>query len=106
MKKSLATFIGILALGANATAWAGPDFRAIEQARKAKQARQDDRVAGSGIAATKCPPGRLVPMVDHGPRAQVTPDQNRLRRERHEAHLRACGLTAVPSLPQDEPGPS
>lgn len=90
MKTSMSILVGMLLLGTGA-AFAGPDFQAIEQARKARQASQADR-HGDRVAAApaKCPPAKLAPMVDHGPRAQITPYQNRLRQERHEAQVRAC----------------
>ena len=98
MKKLLISLIGALALGATLPALAGPDWQAIEQARKAKQASQ---FARSGDAAERpaagpatCPPERLVLPLDHGPRAQTTPYLNQQRKERYEARVKACQGTA------------
>jgi hypothetical protein len=97
MKKLLITLIGSFALGAALPALAGPDWQLIEKARKAKQAsamaRQGDSVSGSGTSGArgaKCPVQSLVLPLDHGPRAETTPYQNELRKQRHEAALKAC----------------
>lgn len=97
MKRLLITIIGSLTLGATLPALAGPDFQAIEQARKAKQVAQVDRQAdlrvpqGSvGARSPRCPPKPLVLPLDHGPRAQTTPNENRLRKARYAAQLKAC----------------
>lgn len=97
MKKLFVTIIGALTLGANLPALAGPDFQAIERARMAKQVaqaeRQADLRAAQGPARTgslKCPPEPLVLPLDHGPRAQTTPAENRSRRGRYEAQVAAC----------------
>jgi len=97
MKKLLITLIGALSLGTALPVFAGPDWQAIEHARKAKQevrtARQGDVYAAlpptrAGLA--KCPPAAPILQLDHGPRAQTTPYQNRLRKERYEAQVKAC----------------
>lgn len=113
MKKLLITLIGALSLGAALPAVAGPDWQAIEAARKAKQATQiarhagDSDVQGPTAAASspkdpyaalpptaagpqKCSTDALVLPLDHGPRAQTTPYQNQLRRDRYAAQLTAC----------------
>lgn len=113
MKKLLITLIGALSLGAALPAVAGPDWQAIEAARKAKQATQIARHAGpddvqgptaaasspkdpyaalppTGAGPQKCPTDALVLPLDHGPRAQTTPYQNQLRRDRYAAQLTAC----------------
>lgn len=93
MKKSLITLIGALALGATLPAFAGPDWQVIEQARKARQTAQvamKHTVAGSAT----CPPDALALPLDHGPRAQTTPSQNQLRKERFEAQVKACANAA------------
>jgi hypothetical protein len=87
MNKSLITLIGALTIGAAWPALAGPDWQVIEQARKAKQAAQAPRHDSTGVAKGQCTPGELVLAVDHGPRAQTTPYQNRLR---EQAHVRTC----------------
>lgn len=75
-------------LGAAQPALAGPDWQAIELARKHKQAQvaQADKAA----AADPCAGKRLVLPVDHGPRAQTTPYLNEKRRARFEAEMKAC----------------
>ncbi|VTU42380.1 hypothetical protein [Variovorax sp. RA8] len=97
MKKLFTTLISAVALGTTLPALAGPDFQAIEQARKAKQVAQVERQAdlrvAQGAARTgslKCPPEPLVLPLDHGPRAQTTPAENRSRRSRYEAQVAAC----------------
>jgi hypothetical protein len=92
MKKPLVILIGALTLGAALPALAGPDFQVIEQGRKAAQVaaaeRRADTLAGKG--SPNCPPPPLVLPLDHGPRALTTPGENRQRRARYEAQLRAC----------------
>lgn len=73
MKRLLIPIIGVLALSALPVA-AGPDFQAIEQARKAKQSAVAGRQANvsamgaPGARPQEFPPGRLVLPLDHGPR--------------------------------------
>ena len=89
MKKILITAAAFWALGASLPAAAGPDFNAIEQARKARQsAQQVDQ--GKTRGELVCPPGELVLPLDHGPRAQTTPYANRLRKERYASQVQAC----------------
>ena len=113
MKKLLVTLIGALTLGATLLALAGPDWQAIEAARKAKRATEissragPNDVQGPTAAASsprdpyealpptaagpqKCPTDALVLPLDHGPRAQTTPYLNQLRTDRYEARLTAC----------------
>lgn len=102
MKKLLITVaVSCWALGAAMPALAGPDFNAIQQARKATEAaRQADQARrGGDLSSTSpgCPPDELVLPLDHGPRAQTTPYANRLRTERHAADLQACRDTGKPS---------
>ena len=98
MNKLLITLAGAMTLGASWPAFAGPDFQAIEQARKARRAAQlahPSDAASAPVATTKgCPPRALVLPLDHGPRADTTPSQNRLRRERHAAQVEACKKAA------------
>lgn len=96
MKKLLTALISVLTLGAALPTFAGPDWQAIEHARKAKQeaqtARHGDTYAAlptTGAAPVKCPPDAPVLQLDHGPRAQTTPYQNRLRKDRYEEIGRA-----------------
>ena len=113
MKKLLITLIGALSLSAALPALAGPDWQAIETAHKARQATDVARHAGphdvqgpvaaasspkdpyeapppAGAGPQNCPTDALVLPLDHGPRAQTTPHQNQLRRDRHAAQLTAC----------------
>lgn len=93
MKKLIITLIGTIALGATLSAFAGPDWQAIEQGRKnahaqsvkTKKAAPDDKCAGR----------RLVLPLDHGPRAQTTPYLNRQRKEAFEAEMKACKEAAA-----------
>lgn len=97
MKKLLLTLITFLTLGDALPVLAGPDWQAIEHARKAKQeaqtARQGDVYAAlppTSAGPVKCPPTAPALQLDHGPRAQTTPYQNRLRKDRYEAQMKAC----------------
>lgn len=97
MKKLLITLIGAVTLGTTVPVLAGPDWQAIEHARKAKQKAQAARhgdaheaMAPASAGPMKCPPEAPVLQLDHGPRAQTTPYQNRLRKDRYEAQLKAC----------------
>jgi len=95
MKKMLITIaVSCSALVASMPVLAGPDFNAIEQARKANQAaKQADQVKPGGDltpTGVACPPDEFVLQLDHGPRAQTTPYANRLRMERHPAAMQAC----------------
>ena len=87
MDKLLITLAGALTLGATLPAIAGPDFQAIEQARKAAQAR--------AVTEKGCESKRLVLPLDHGPRATSTPYLNQLRKERFEAEMKACKEAAA-----------
>lgn len=88
MKKLLTTVIGSIALVATLPAFAGPDWPAIEQARKNKhlQAVPAEKPSPQAKCATK----RLVLPLDHGPRAQTTPYLNERRKARFEAEQKAC----------------
>lgn len=91
MNKLITPIVAALMLGATLPALAGPDFQAIEQARKAKQAAAVAQTPTLVAAGRKdCPPQPLVLPLDHGPRAQTTPYLNRLRKERFEAQMQAC----------------
>ena len=95
MKTFLIAIISLLTLGAQLPALAGPDFQAIEQARKARQAADMQRRTDTRLAAEdkkRCPPAALVLPLDHGPRADTTPAQNRLRKERHQAAMEVCQM--------------
>ncbi len=111
MKKPLITLIGALTLGAALPVFAGPDWQAIEHARKAKQATQEARrgdayetMAPTGAGPVKCPPDAPVPQLDHGPRAQTTPYLNQLHKNRYDAQVKACSATAS-DKPSDPPRP-
>jgi hypothetical protein len=98
MNKLFISLVSVLTLTAALPAVAGPDWHAIEQARKAHQATQaahnDDLYEASAPTAAgpvKCAmPNRLVLKLDHGPRAQTTPYLNQQRKNRYEAQVQAC----------------
>lgn len=94
MNKLIFPLVGALMLGATLPVLAGPDFQAIERARKAKQETQAARTGDAPVTVAagpkNCPPQRLVLLLDHGPRAQGTPYLNRLRKERFEAEMKVC----------------
>jgi len=91
MKKSFLILVSALTLGVTLPALAGPDFQAIEKARKAQQvaaAQRTDMLSGKG--SPNCPPPPLVLPLDYGPRALTTPGENRWRKARYEAQLKTC----------------
>lgn len=94
MKQLLIALIGAITLGTTLPVLAGPDWQAIEHARQAKQetqaARHGDALVPTSAGPLKCPPDAPVLLLDHGPRAQITPYQNWLRKERYEAQVKAC----------------
>ena len=98
MNKLLVTLISTITLSAALPAVAGPDWHAIEQARKAHQAAQTERTgdlyqasAPTAARPQKCAmPDPLVLPLDHGPRAQTTPYLNHQRKERYAAQVQAC----------------
>jgi|Transcript_12888 hypothetical protein len=94
MKKLLIILIGSFTLSAAAPALAGPDWQIIEKARKDKQAAVQPAQHASSLppsgAQGECRVDPLVLQLDHGPRADTSPYINQLRRERHEAQLKAC----------------
>lgn len=101
MTKLLISLISTITLGAAlpAVAGPGPDWHAIEQARKAHQAAQAEQHTGDLYEAStptaagpqKCAmPDPLVLPLDHGPRAQTTPYLNHQRKERYMAQVQAC----------------
>jgi len=89
-----------LALGAAWPALASPDFQAIERERTSKQTvltaqrAEADKVANTTGRPLTCPPKPLVLPLDHGPRPQTTPRENRLRKARYEAQVKACTTSA------------
>jgi hypothetical protein len=87
--------------------FAGPDFAAIEQARKARHAAQ--LVAAAEPATMRVDrecAARLVLPLDHGPRAVTTPYLNEKRKTRFEAQQRECeqARQAQPSTPKQAAG--
>ncbi len=94
MNRPLITLICALTLGAALPAFAGPDWQAIEQARKAKQTtqmvRHGDAMPAKADGTMKCPQDALVLPLDHGPRAQSTPYLNEKRKAQFEAEQKAC----------------
>lgn len=93
MKKLITTLVGIATLGVSLSALAGPDWQAIEQARKHAQAQPVK--AEAVTLQEKCAQKRLVLPLDHGPRAQTTPNLNRQRKEAFEAEMKACQETSA-----------
>lgn len=93
MKKLITTLIGTIALGATLSAFAGPDWLAIEQARK--NAHTQASKIEKATPEDKCAAKRLVLPLDHGPRAQTTPHLNRQRKEAFEAEMKACNEAAA-----------
>lgn len=87
MNKLIYPLLGALMLIITLPVFAGPDFQVIEQARKAKQAAP---VAQTTAGRRDCPPQPLVLPLDHGPRAQTTPQQNQTGKARFEAQMQAC----------------
>jgi hypothetical protein len=87
VKKLLTTLVGAIALSTMLPAFAGPDWQAIEQARKNKsaQATQKEQPA----SADKCA-ARVALALDHGPRATTTPYLNERQRARLPSDTRAC----------------
>lgn len=98
MKKLLITLISAITLGTTLPVLAGPDWQAIEQARKAKQAtlaaRHGDARPAAGTEGMRCPLDALALPLDHGPRAQSTPYLNEKRKARFEAEQKACNEAA------------
>lgn len=92
--KTLATIVaGLVGLGAILPVFAGPDWRAIEQARKNHRAQvaQMEKLTPD----EKCAAKRLVLPPDHGPRAQTTSYLNEQRKASFAAELRACQEAAA-----------
>ena len=97
--------ISALALGTALPAFAGPDWQAIEQAQKAKQATQKaghgDAMPAKGADAMTCPPDALVLPLDHGrPRRPCAGARGVASAQGKPA---AVGL-AVPGMPRGSPG--
>ena len=101
MKNLLIALIGAVTIVAALPAIAGPDFRAIEQARKAHQAtriaRHGDAQAPASADRIALASHKLVLPLDHGPRAQSTPWLNQQRVLRAEAQVQAQMPKAEPS---------
>ena len=98
MKKLLKSLIGAVALSAMLPAFAGPDWQAIEQARKNKRVQVAQAEKASPEA--KCAAKRLVLPLDHGPRAQTTPYLNEKRKASFEAEQKACQAAAAKGIVQ------
>lgn len=97
MKKLLISLVGVVTLSITLPVLAGPDWQAIEHARKAKQEAQAARhgeayeaMTPTGAGPVKCPPEAPMVQLDHGPRAQSTPCLNRLRQERYQAQMKTA----------------
>ena len=93
MKTLFSTLIGTLTLGATLSAFAGPDWQAIDQARR--NAHAQSTKMEQTMPEEKCAEKRLVLPLDHGPRAQTTPYLNRQRKEAFEAAIKACKEAAA-----------
>ena len=107
MKRLLVTLATALTLGAALPAFAGPDFQAIEQARKAHRAAQIARdgqtQAPASTDAKDRPSDALVLPLDHGPRAQTTPWLNKQRVLRAEAQARNAMAATSEIAAVDQP---
>ncbi len=97
MKTLLLSVMGALLLGAAWPTFAKPDFQAIERARKAQQAAHGEFQGASYqvprqllAEPLKCPPDEFELAIDRGARAHLPSPQNRLRKERYEAQVKAC----------------
>lgn len=99
MTRFLIKLTGGLTLGAVLSACAGPDLKALERDHKGQLASQAQTQPQRDIYANlpptaagspKCPQQSPVMGLDHGPRAQTTPYQNQLRRDRYAAQMSAC----------------
>ncbi|MFG6431742.1 hypothetical protein [Roseateles sp. LYH14W] len=84
-----------------APALAGPDWSAIEQARKLRRAASTETApAATRVAhaepATNAACTTAAPLLqpDHGPRPVTTPQANRVRVAEHKAALGNCMLAA------------
>lgn len=92
-KKLITTLIGTISLSATLSAFAGPDWQAIELARKNANAQTSKMEKAT--PEDKCAEKRLVLPLDHGPRAQTTPYLNRQRKAAFEAEMKACKEAAA-----------
>jgi len=95
MKRLIAIVVGTVALGAMAPVFAGPDWQAIEQARKNHRAQVAQME--KSIPDEKCATQRLALPLDHGPRASSTPYLNEQRKANFAAELLACEEAAAKS---------
>lgn len=75
MNKSFITLIGIVVLSTGVSAIAGPDFQAIEQARKLRQAS-----ASPATNLEKSTASQQLQLLDHGPRALASPYANQQKK--------------------------
>jgi hypothetical protein len=89
MNKLILTLMGGLAFSAALPALAGPDWELIEHGRALKQAaahHADDTQSTTQTSIHRSP-SRLVLPLDHGPRAQTTPQANQVRVRQYDAQL-------------------
>ena len=107
MKNLLISLVGAVTIGAALPAFAGPDFQAIEQARKAHRATQIARHGDTQAPASADQGDRLshalVLPLDHGPRAQTTPWLNKQRLLRAEAQARSAMAATSEIAALDQP---
>lgn len=92
--KTLALIVaGLVALAAILPVFAGPDWKAIEQARKSHcaQVAETEKLTPDETCAAQ----RLELPPDHGPRAQTTSYLNEQRKTSFAAELRACREAAA-----------
>jgi hypothetical protein len=93
MKRLIAIVAGTVALGALAPVFAGPDWQAIEQARKnhRTQVAQMEKLTPD----EKCATQHLALPLDHGPRAASTPYLNEQRKANFATELKTCEEAAA-----------
>ncbi|WP_240651610.1 MULTISPECIES: hypothetical protein [unclassified Variovorax] len=82
MRKLLMFSAGTVVLGAGLSACAGPGWR-------------DDAQSAALSPMEQCAAKQLVLPLDHGPRPQTTPYENKLRQQRFDAEMKACRAAAA-----------
>ena len=91
MNKLQLTLAGVLASVAALPAIAGPDVLQLRLSDHARNVKLDRAARMEKVSIEqRCASRVLVLPLDHGPRAQTTPYQNELRKERFDAEMRAC----------------
>lgn len=87
VRKLLMFSTATVALGVGLSACAGPGWR-------------DDAQTAALSPLEQCAARRLVLPLDHGPRPQTTPYENKLRQQRFDAEMKACRAAAAKGVPQ------